>query len=147
MKSIADICAMYTASPPTAVVLDDDRTFLEVFQRLLESEEFQVQSFDNASDALASIRNHQPSVAFVDIYLAGEDDGVTVMKQMRALRPNMPIVAISAIAAERDVSKAISECGIAVFVEKTAPLSEQMIRDITEWFALKRCTKKPEETK
>ena len=79
-------------------------------QRLLEDCEAIVTIAGSASEALRLLRDDPPDVIVSDIGMPGED-GYTLMKQIRALKPeagrNLPAVALTAYARSEDRTRSV----------------------------------------
>lgn len=146
MKTVADICELYKVEQPRALVVDDDRMFLELFCQMLQSHGFSFECCHTASEAIQRAQSEEFHVAFVDIYLRGSKDGIEVMKSLRAIKPSLPIVVMSGVEPVATIAKAISDCGMVVFAEKAQPFPEALLEQVRRWFGLQRCSKsQPEE--
>ena len=66
------------------LLVDDDRDQLEVRQAIFERAGFQVWAATAAPDALALIESERPSSVILDLCLPGEDDGVRLLRDIRA---------------------------------------------------------------
>lgn len=67
------------------VVLDDDQDSREVFAEFLRMSGFQVDEFETAEDALASLDTVLPAVMVLDITLSGGMNGYEAARHIRAL--------------------------------------------------------------
>jgi two-component system KDP operon response regulator KdpE len=79
-------------------VVEDDAAIRNVLRALLESERFRFTDAETAARAEIEARAHRPDLMLVDLGLP-DDDGVTVIRRVRAWSP-MPIIVLSARAAE-----------------------------------------------
>lgn len=80
----------------TVLIVDDDRTIVEVLRTALEDEGYTVFAGLNEA-ALALARQEQPSVILLDLMMPGMD-GVELCRRLRAdpATAHIPIVALSA---------------------------------------------------
>lgn len=87
----------------TILIVDDNIDNLAVAQILLEGEGFEVQTAEDAAQAIASLVVSVPALILMDIQLPGMD-GMDLTRKLRhtPLFENVPIVALSAYAMKSD---------------------------------------------
>lgn len=64
------------------LIVDDDATFARVLGRALTSRGFDVISCDNADDARALARRHQPRYCVLDLKL-GDENGLRLIPELQ----------------------------------------------------------------
>ena len=64
------------------LVVDDDRSILELLRLLLESEGYQVQAFDSAAAALKDALSRPPDAAVIDLMMPGMN-GLDLIQALR----------------------------------------------------------------
>lgn len=64
------------------LVVDDDSAILELLRILLESEGYQVQTFDSGPAALRNALNHPPDAAIIDLMMPGMN-GLDLIQALR----------------------------------------------------------------
>lgn len=64
------------------LVVDDDRSILELLRLLLESEGYQVQAFDSAAAALKDALSRPPDAAVIDLMMPGMN-GLDLIRALR----------------------------------------------------------------
>jgi DNA-binding LytR/AlgR family response regulator len=80
----------------SCILVDDERTILkELEQMLLDLEVSVLQLFNNPYDALDSMDNLEPDLAFLDIEMPGIN-GIELAKRMHLKNPNLHIVFLTA---------------------------------------------------
>ncbi len=77
------------------LVVDDDRNILNVIQMRLEAENYRVLKALNSSQALTILKDTEIDLALVDLRLK-EEDGITLMVDIHRLRPELPIIILTA---------------------------------------------------
>ena len=97
------------------LVVDDDRSVVDVAKAALEAEGFQVESASNGTEALDKFRLFKPSLIVLDIMLPGLD-GLEVCRRIRA-ESDTPIIMLTAKG--EDVDKIVGlELGADDYVTK-----------------------------
>ncbi|OLO04512.1 nitrogen regulation protein NR(I) [Salinicola socius] len=76
-------------------IVDDDRAIRWVLERALAQPDLEVQSFERADAALASIERHPPDVLLTDIRMPGLD-GLDLMAKVREMHPDLPVIVMTA---------------------------------------------------
>jgi CheY-like chemotaxis protein len=79
---------------PRILVIDDQADVRAMIAILLRVQRFEVVEASNAPEALAAFEASSFDLAIVDIFLDGKN-GLDVIAAMRALVPDLPVVAIS----------------------------------------------------
>ncbi len=77
------------------LVADDEDTFRETFAKVLEEEGFSVTALGNGNDALDAIAKQSYAVGVLDIQMPGSD-GISVLREIVARRPEMRIIMMTA---------------------------------------------------
>jgi DNA-binding response OmpR family regulator len=76
------------------LVVDDDENNLLLTKLELRDELWQVITASDGRNAMDLFKNENPDMVIVDVRMPGAD-GITVLKGMKAIRPNVPIVIFS----------------------------------------------------
>lgn len=77
------------------LVVDDDRNLLEVLKMRLESAEYEVYTALNEEDAVGAVKEKNIDLSIIDLQL-GEQDGISVMKNVHAINPEIPAIILTA---------------------------------------------------
>jgi signal transduction histidine kinase/CheY-like chemotaxis protein len=78
---------------PVVVVIDDDRTVLDLMERFLSKEGFAVRTADNGKDGIALVKKFQPAAVTLDVMMPGMD-GWSVMSALKTDPDTMEIPVI-----------------------------------------------------
>jgi excisionase family DNA binding protein len=76
------------------LVIDDDRTICSLFTDTLEDEGYQVTTVNDPHEALELVKGGNYSLLFLDLKMP-EMDGAELLKQIRAVKPEMPVTVIT----------------------------------------------------
>jgi DNA-binding NtrC family response regulator len=90
------------------LVVDDERSLLLTLAGNLELDGFDVTTAENGEQALALFRSQPFDLVLSDVRMPGMN-GVDLFRQIRALRPECPVVLMTAFAVEGLVRDAIAE--------------------------------------
>lgn len=106
------------------LVIDDEAPIREVLCAALKDENYQVFSAQDGMTGLKAIRDVQPHLVFLDIWMPGELDGLDVLKEAKMQFPEVDFVMISGHGTIETAVKA-TKLGAWDFIEK--PLSMDKI--------------------
>ncbi|HHW4678870.1 MAG TPA: response regulator transcription factor [Xylella sp.] len=86
-------------SPPlkTGLLIDDDALYLRTLQRSLQRRGVETITATDATGALAAARSTLPNFTLLDLKL-GEDSGLALIQQLRAIRSDMRILLVTGYA-------------------------------------------------
>jgi DNA-binding response OmpR family regulator len=103
------------------IVLEDDKDIREVVEWILESEDYEVLSFDSVNEFMIRDVRDLPDLFILDVRLP-DGSGLDVCKQLRAESANssIPIVMMSAHA---NMHQVISGCNADGFIQKPFELN------------------------
>jgi CheY-like chemotaxis protein len=79
----------------TVLCIDDDPESTELRREMLESAGFRVLTANNGPDGLALVAGDRPDIVLLDYLMPGMDGG-EVAGRIKALRPDLPIILLSA---------------------------------------------------
>lgn len=100
---------------PVLLVVDDAPLVLRSASRVLESMGFMVVQADSVAGARAALAMHRLDAALVDLEL-GSDSGVSLLREIRATLPRLPIALMSAHEL-REVTNAASSLDASLYVK------------------------------
>ena len=78
----------------TVLVIDDDRTALQLVEKALQGRGMTVLTASNAEEGLAAVRRSSPDVLLLDVMLP-DASGLDLVEQARALDPRLPVAFIT----------------------------------------------------
>ena len=88
------------------LIVDDDPTFSRVLARALASRGFEVLTADNATEARALARRHQPRYCVLDLKL-GDENGLKLIPDLQALVPEIRVLLLTGYASIATAVEAI----------------------------------------
>ena len=104
----------------TILCVDDEPDTLTAEKALLESAGFRVLSASSGREAMATLRREQIDIVLMDYWMPGMN-GITAAQNMKAVKPEVPIIFVSAYSELPGETVGIAEC----WVTKSAP--EQLL--------------------
>ncbi|MBX2987405.1 MAG: sigma-54-dependent Fis family transcriptional regulator [Bdellovibrionaceae bacterium] len=106
------------------LIIDDEAPIRDVLSASLRDEGYAVQTAEDGERGLAALREFQPEIAFLDIWMPGSYDGIEVLTKAREQFPATEFVMISGHGTIETAVKA-TKLGAWDFIEK--PLSMDKI--------------------
>jgi len=88
----------------TVWVIDDDRSIRWVLEKALQKAGIRVESFSSAEGVLSALERQQPDAIVSDIRMPGMD-GITLLENIKAAYPNLPVIIMTA---HSDLDSAVS---------------------------------------
>ena len=110
------------------LLIDDEVDFRELVKTRLEANGYEVVTLSSGKDAIEHLLNDKPDGVLLDIMMPGID-GLTVLKEIRALDPHIPVFLITAFSntERREVARKFNA---SEFILKTNDLQTE-INNIT----------------
>ena len=118
------------------LLIDDDFAVCEALKRVLTSEDFQVLTTNCSQEALLICEKDEIDVVLLDLNL-GNEDGWKLFALLKELRPDLPIIVISAHAdrladshshrASGVLEKPFDVSTLLALLERTAPSEGQRV--------------------
>lgn len=109
------------------LIIDDDKDLLNLVAKFLLKEGFEVHAFSNWETAWGGIKNYDPQLILLDIFLTGID-GLDVCKKLKSTHftRNIPVVVLSSFP---DIAEtAIYEFGADDFIAKPFEVNEVIMK-------------------
>ncbi|MDP8228930.1 MAG: response regulator [Candidatus Electryoneaceae bacterium] len=102
----------------TIVIVDDEEMVLTSLNSFLMLEtNYNVITFLSAVNALGHIRQNPVELVISD-YLMPEMDGISFLREVRKLKPQVPRIILTGYADKENAIKAINEVGLYQYIEK-----------------------------
>lgn len=98
------------------LVVDDEESVRRSTQTLIDGEGHYAESADSARVAMLKLKEDQWDLVLLDLRL-GEDDGLEVLKEIKKIYPQLPVVIFTAHAGVRTAVKA-TQAGAMDYIEK-----------------------------
>jgi len=103
---------------PVVVVVDDEEMVTKTVASFLQFEtDYEIHTFESPLKALERIKATQPDVVISD-FLMPEMDGLTFIKEVKRLYPEISPILLTGYADKENAIKAINEVGIFQYIEK-----------------------------
>lgn len=117
-----------TSPPPRIMIVDDESDILSVIKRGLESKnDFMVDIFSKADDAIENFQNHPPNyydLVITDIRMP-KVNGFELYRRIKDTNPNMKIAFITAFEINKEeFSKVIPSVNVTHFISKPVSISK-----------------------
>jgi len=90
----------------SVLVVDDDDAILDMAEDLLTDAGFEIRTANSAETALDCAREHEYAVVLTDIQMPGKD-GLELLAELRELRPDTPVVLMTAFGSIRSAVAAM----------------------------------------
>ncbi len=115
---------MVTMDKAKVLIIDDEGPIRQVLAATLQDEGYVVQTAENGELGLARMREFQPEIVLLDIWMPGKLDGIAVLSEARRELPQIDIVMMSGHGTIETAVRA-TRLGAWDFIEK--PLSMDKI--------------------
>ena len=79
----------------TVLIVDDEKSVRDSIKMILEYEKYNVLFAENGAKALASFKENFPDAVFLDIKMPSGMDGIEVLREMKTLNAEIPVIMIS----------------------------------------------------
>jgi DNA-binding response OmpR family regulator len=109
-------------APLRLLIADDEEDLIEVLSRRFRHLGMEVRCCGDAGACLRLLGDWSPDAALIDGRMPG-NEGLWLVKQLRARRPEMPLVMLSG-SADHAFKAAARDAGVARFLEKPCSLAE-----------------------
>jgi FixJ family two-component response regulator len=133
---------MEALAKPVVAVVDDDRRVRESLESLIESSGISARVFSHADDFLRGGHLAATSCLITDVRMPGMD-GLELQRRVRLVRPELPIIFITAHHDDQVERRALAE-GAAFFIRK--PFDAGDLLRATRTALSKSSTKRIEST-
>ncbi len=86
-----------TLAPTQVLIVDDHPGYRQAFRRNLALRGYDVQEAEDGEAALARLHEAEPDVVVTDLAMRHPKEGLDLIRQVRSLRPHLPVIMISAV--------------------------------------------------
>ncbi len=100
------------------LVVDDEKNILKLYKAELEDEGYTVITANSGKEAIELFEKENPDLVTLDI-LMPDIDGIRVLRQMKELKPNIPVIMLTAYDYRDDFSVWVSDA----YVVKSSDLA------------------------
>ncbi|NAW66023.1 sigma-54-dependent transcriptional regulator [Photobacterium halotolerans] len=113
---------------PPVIFIDDEKAIRDSLGQTLELEDYQVQLFPSARQALSVFDNQFPGVIITDINMPGMD-GMTFLQQALAIDAELPVIMLTG---HGDISTAVDAMRIGAYDFLEKPFSTEHLLDVVK---------------
>jgi len=103
---------------PRVLLVEDDAAIMSVMVRYLDASGYETEAVESVEAALRSFAQAKPAIIVTDIFFESGDDGFSLIEAVRAVDPDLPIIAISLDRAGFDVLAQAAKLGANATIEK-----------------------------
>lgn len=116
----------------TILLIDDERMICKLFARTLEQAGYRVATAHSGEEGLRLFQQEHPTLTLLDLHMP-EMDGITVLRQLRALAPTVPVIVLTGFSDPKSETEA-RRLGVTDFLRKNLDLDVilQRIQCITK---------------
>ncbi len=107
---------------PLLLLIDDDKNFVEDFTLLLESDFTSITAY-TAAEGLRKVRQNNPDIVLLDLFLGGEKNGLDVLDKIMTYDKNLPVIIITDYGSIDTAVSAI-QAGAFDYISKTPNMTE-----------------------
>ncbi|MGE0537115.1 MAG: sigma-54-dependent transcriptional regulator [Pirellulales bacterium] len=113
---------------PSILVIDDDRSVLQIFKQVLADTGITVHGAGTAAEGLAQLREHSPDVVMLDVMLPDES-GLETFHRLIQADPKVPVIFITASGTS---DTAIEAMKLGAYDYLLKPLDAEQIRRLVD---------------
>lgn len=107
---------------PLLLIIDDDKDFISDFTLHLDSN-YDCISANNGRDGLLKLTQKNPDVILLDLMFEGEENGIEILKKIREIDADIPVLMVTDYASVDTAIEAI-KLGATDYISKTPNLKE-----------------------
>ena len=111
------------------LIVDDEVDFTELMKVRFEANDYDVLVLNSGEGTLDIVKNDKPDAVLLDIMMPGTD-GLTLLKQIRALDARLPVFMITAFSNEERIKLAGKMNASGFIVKSRQDISEE-VKNIT----------------
>ncbi len=97
------------ANKPMILVADDDPDYLFQARTRLQKSGYEIITAESQKEAELILEKTRPSLAILDLMMENEDSGFILCYKMKKKYPDVPIIIVTAVAAETGISFDIAD--------------------------------------
>ncbi len=124
----------HSNNAPTVLIAEDDYVNLRLMERILKKENLSTCFANNGQEAVSMVENHpEINLVLMDIEMPVMN-GYDATRQIKQLRPELPVIAHTAFSSREDKEKAL-EAGCTSFI--TMPIKKRELLELVQSLLLK----------
>ena len=103
------------------LVVDDEKTILDLARSLLEDAGYEIVGVRNSKDAMAEVKKKKVDAMLLDIYL-GQENGLSFLTKFKELYADVPVVILTGIGYDNSAIKTALQNGASGYFSKETGL-------------------------
>jgi len=119
------------SSEKNILIAEDDKAIARALKLKLDHEGYSTEIASNGSEALDILNKNKFDLLVLDLIMP-QMDGFSVLAKMKESGVNIPIVVVSNLSQEEDISKAKEMGVVSFFIKSDTPLS-QIVLEIKKY--------------
>ncbi|MBM3852846.1 MAG: response regulator [Verrucomicrobia bacterium] len=105
------------------LLVDDEAPIREILAQMLDESGYRVSQAESAVEAQNLARTDAPDLIISDLQLE-ESDGLTMITQLKAQRPDLPVILLTGVLFDADVVQNTLMKVVTAYLPKTTPLAK-----------------------
>jgi DNA-binding response OmpR family regulator len=102
------------------LVIDDEEDKCRLYKEELEEEGYAVVTARSGAEGVELFKKEEPDLVTLDIWMSQKDEGIQVLRQMKGMRPEVPVIMLTAYDYRDDFSVWCADA----YLVKSTDLSE-----------------------
>lgn len=103
---------------PSILIVDDDQAQLTILQRILQREGYDVETVEDSTTALETIREQMFDIVISDMWMSSRFEGRDLLREIKKVDPGLPILIMTAYAEIDDAVNLVAHEGAFYYLEK-----------------------------
>lgn len=103
------------------LIIDDEAPIRDLLAQFLTTRGYRATPIGRAADAIAAVKAEIPNLIICDLQLE-DADGLDLIGQLKALAPQTPIVLLTGVYFDPEVTRGLVGANVADYIQKTTPL-------------------------
>ena len=108
---------------PHILIVDDEAPIREILSQMLGQQGYRVSEAASAAEAQQVVQRDPPGLIISDLQLE-DSDGLAMIAQLKASRPQLPVILLTGVLFEADVVRDSLSKIVSAYLPKTTPLAK-----------------------
>ena len=106
-------------------IIEDEKNLVNLLQEKFKEEGFDVRATDNGDDLLSFIKNYQPDIILLDLFLPGKS-GFEILGELKnnSDLKSIPVIILSNINEDKDIKEVLSLGAVDYIIKNNQGLDE-----------------------
>jgi DNA-binding NtrC family response regulator len=108
------------------LIVDDEAPIRDLLSSYFKKHGYEVSSASSAPEAFSALDDKQIQLVILDVLLA-DTDGLEVLSDIKASRPNLPVIIMTGIGFDEELLQEAIQKGASGYISKTLPLDQLLM--------------------